>query len=374
MKHTALVSIICVATTALLLATAAVIWSYRASTRAEIVMSEPVARFGQPATIEVSDTFSGVLSIGVSSGPQLAAPSWGGIVTGLIAQPGDRLIDGDPLAVIDGVERRLAATEAPYHRSLVRSDVGADVEQLQRMLLRWGYLAELPKDPTFFHWRTSAAVSKFASDIGVHPKTTLFDPGWVVWMPPELDVVTVAALPLTVGRAAPALGENVLVATEQIDSYELTATADQELPEFPGDWTITITATVASGNQIMMKDSVIDNSALAEVLASARADGEEEPSEDKPDKGDDLELTIAAESTTTSTRLTLPATSIRTSADASVTCVFARVPDESIWGAVRVSVLEAPGVAIAVENIDDLAGFDILFNPTEVLGAPLCPS
>ncbi len=288
-------------------------------------------------------------------------------MTSVEAKPGDTISDGSEIATVDGVTRRLAVTDAPFYRSLTRGDKGDDVEQLQELLVRWGYLEQLPCDPSRFDWRSTAAVRRLGQEAGVDPVTGTFDPGWVLWAS-TADEITVAISLLRAGEPAPTLGMTVLESASVVTGYSLEAGTDDAPVHLEGKWEIKIDVESLQGIEMLSEDNVIDPAALAELLQTAELNEEIELA-----PGEVYDFTVSAESLWVREVLSIPVTSLRTSIDGSTLCVFVRDSESEPWTATLVSPAASPGSNVIIDDNQELVEREVLFNPSEVLEEPFCP-
>lgn len=147
-----------------------------------------------------------VASLKWRGGPALHAPAWSGLVTEVRAHPGDKLVTGSPVVVIDGVTRIAVASSTPFYRTLSEGDSGADVTMLRQALGALG-LGSYGTKPTF-DGRLRDAVGRLAARLGGDRNTTAFDPSWFVFLP--TTDLTVGAVKLPAAQPAPATGEEIV--------------------------------------------------------------------------------------------------------------------------------------------------------------------
>ncbi len=104
-----------------------------------------------------------------------------GVVTEVLAEPGEVLRDGSPVVRL-GPELVLGyASPRPFGRPLALDSVGADVEQLSEFLVRLGHLGETDIDQRF-DWAIGQAVKAFNESRDVANADTSFDLGTVIWL------------------------------------------------------------------------------------------------------------------------------------------------------------------------------------------------
>ncbi len=136
--------------------------------------------------------------------PALVAPAWTGTVSDVPVHPGDSVVDGTVVAVVDGISRPAVRTSRPFTRPLAPDDHGPEVAELNALLARRG----LPHgEGDRFTAGTARGVAAFSTAIGAAP-TFAFDPAWVVYL--GVDRATVATVAATVAHPAPAPGEPVV--------------------------------------------------------------------------------------------------------------------------------------------------------------------
>ncbi len=345
----------------------AYLWGERSGTEAVLVEPPPVVRAGRPTTVQMTETFSGRLSVETGDRVIVNAPGWSGLVTSVEAKSGDTVSDGSEIATVDGVARRLAVTGSPFFRPLTRGDEGDDVEQLQELLVRWGYLEQLPDNPSRFHWRSTRAVRRFGQDAGVDPATGIFDPGWVLWAPVSDEIAIVTSL-LRAGEIVPAPGMVVLESTSVIAGYSLESKTDGAPVDLEGEWEIKIGVESLRGIEMLSEDNVIGSDALEELLQAAESSEEIELA-----PGEVYGFTVSAESVWVREVLSIPVTSLRPSVDGSTLCVFVRDSENDTWNATLVSPVESPGPNVIINDAPELAEREVLFNPSAVLEDPFCP-
>lgn len=146
------------------------------------VLSAPTAR-------QVTGSQPVSLTLTWDEGRELISPGWNGVVTAVDVAPGDALVSGQQVAVIDGVARLAFASTVPFHRPLKSGDEGPDVAAVHELLLALGEIDALPGTPAFYSFATSQAVRALETRLGIAPTTGVFDSAWVAWLPaPELVI------------------------------------------------------------------------------------------------------------------------------------------------------------------------------------------
>ena len=361
MKSTILAVVVVLAA----VAAGALLWADRQDTEAELAEPVPAVRSGQPTKVAVQDSFSGTLTVQTGRSVQVKAPSWNGLITAVHLAPGDTLGDGTDVVSIDGIVRRAAVTEFPFHRALTSNDRGADVEQLHELLVRWGHLAEMPSSPDRFRYRTTVAVRSLAAELGGDSRTRFFDPSWLIWLPSGEEFV-IARLGLAVGEAAPGLAATIIESDFGIVGYSLESEGTSA--RLDGSWLLVVLDDGIRGHELTAQDGVITDDALTGLLEAA--DGAE--TIDLGAEGS-YSFTIDGDSTVDREVLSVPATSLRGSIDGTTLCVFVRNGDAEPWTALAVTPEDAPGASVVIAGMPELADREVLFNPAAVLEDPYCP-
>lgn len=199
------------------------------------------------------------LALDWSSPSPLIAPTWSGVVQAVMVKSGQKVENATPLARIDGIERRLALTPAPFALPVAYGDRGADVSMLNEFLKSQGYASS---DGDAFRGATLEGLRKYAADIGVASAGSIeaFDPAWVVYLP---SVSTVVNATLTVAAPAPAPGEEIVTLAPQVSSAALvdTATAQRLIAQEGTDEeseTPSPNVTAAPGMTLMISGEVVE--------------------------------------------------------------------------------------------------------------------
>jgi hypothetical protein len=176
-------------------------------------------------------TDAGLRASWVTPAP-VVAPSWDGIVTGVLVEPGTPVTEGLRPLSINGVDRVLVASRAPFSRPLGPDDRGADVADLNAYLRRAG----LPADAgDRFGPATARGVAALGVSLGTAP-APMFDPGLVLYLAP--GATTVESVAVGVGAPAPAVGAEVVTLSPRMVEATVIAAqddADQPAPEGPPD-------------------------------------------------------------------------------------------------------------------------------------------
>jgi hypothetical protein len=181
--------------------------------------SSPVVTEAQARTI--LDERPAAAGLEQREGASLLAPAWSGLVVASSVGPGTVLTTGSPIANVAGVLRLAASTAHPFYRPLQTDDTGADVEELNQLLVTLGHLAELPNPPSRFTLATGQGVRSLERDLGIAEPSGVFDPGWLVWLP--FEPFEVGESFLVSGAPAPAPGQPVAKAPSLLLRATLTA-------------------------------------------------------------------------------------------------------------------------------------------------------
>ncbi|WP_223622463.1 hypothetical protein [Microbacterium sp. EST19A] len=191
------------------------------------------------------------LALEWSDGAELPAPAWSGIVVRVFVQPGGILKSGEAVVDVDGVKRIAAYMNVPLYRALLPGSTGEDVKSLLEFLRGQGI--DVP-DSDRLSWDTWLQVSSFAKSIGVDTSQGLqaFDPGWLVFIPAA--ELTVSEVHVKAGRPAPASGEPVVTAMDQLMSAHIVT--PEAIAEVTEDNPITPEA-IASSTFTVPEDAVV---------------------------------------------------------------------------------------------------------------------
>lgn len=166
-----------------------------------------------------------------SSGEEVYAPAWSGLVETVGLSVGQALNSGQVVGIVGGVQRLAVHTDRPFARSLGHGDQGADVAALNVLLAS----RELEHgDGDRFNASTRRGVNALAKSLGVPgaADVTRFEPDWVLYLP--ATTITIKELSLRPGAPAPAAGEAVIVGEERIVAARIVDGATQQ-PDPAGD-------------------------------------------------------------------------------------------------------------------------------------------
>ncbi|MBP2376859.1 hypothetical protein JOF42_000354 [Microbacterium phyllosphaerae] len=166
-----------------------------------------------------------------SSGEEVYAPAWSGLVETVGLSIGQTLDSGQVVGIVGGIQRLAIHTDRPFARSLGPGDQGADVTALNAVLasrkLEHG-------DGDRFNASTRQGVRALAKALGVPgaADVTRFEPDWVLYLP--ATTITVKELSLRPGAPAPAAGEAIIVGEERIVTARIVDGATEQ-PDPAGD-------------------------------------------------------------------------------------------------------------------------------------------
>ena len=306
--------------------------------------SDPVAVVLEVERREITDVIAVSVTGSWGEPVSVAAPVWQGTVTRIDIGAGDRVMSGDAVVRVDGVDRVAVASLDPFWRVLRRRDVGDDVVMLQSWLLEAGFY-EGDADGVFGP-ELQAAVKTWSGEIGVEKPDGSFDPGWVVWIPTE--PFEVAEVALERGAPAPSGGSRILVAPMPLVSVILVDSDGRKFDEdgqwmlYVGDVEVPVVNGSVAPEGLMKLDSVLNA---------------EQPSPGRIARAEPVAV------------LAIPATAV-VSNSAGELCVF--VPDGDGFMTVPV---ELSGGRVATVNV--VAGLGpgdvVLSNPSDLFAAPSCP-
>ena len=283
-------------------------------------------------------------------GPEVAAGLARGTITAVGVAPDDTLVDGAVLFQVDGIDRIGFASSLPFYRPLASGAVGADVAQLHRMLLVFGFLDVEPANPSQANFTTGQAIAAFAESIGAE-RTTTFDPSWVVFLP-EAGLIA-ESVNLKVGLQAPPQGTVLVTTPGRVTSARLVSGNQEPLNFAPGAEYVAI---------VDSEEFAIDTSTQA--IAEADLPRLRSPKETERDG-----IPALARRKVPLQALAVPSSSVMTN-DRGALCLW--LPEDKAYRAVTVTIASARGgvtnVATGLE-----ASQQVLANPAQVLDDPQCP-
>lgn len=186
--------------------------------RAVAVLTEPTVTTGD-------DPVDAVAHVQLGTAPSLASRGGSGIVTAIVAKPGDRLRSGDAVYAVDGVRKYAMASETPPYRDLVVGSQGADVLAAERFLKAAGAFDHTPDDS--FDRASAAAAHAVGVRSGARDPGWSFTPEMVVWLPGE--GFRVGSVELALGRSEPAAGETIVTGLAPVTAVRITDGQGQAL-------------------------------------------------------------------------------------------------------------------------------------------------
>jgi hypothetical protein len=286
-------------------------------------------------------------------GASIHAPPWSGIVTRVDVLAGEVVATGAVVMAVDGIDRLAAATPSPFYRPLRLDDRGADVEALNRFLLRLGHLEELADNGLIFSSATADAVEALSEQIGAPSPTDVFDPGWVVWIPDEAFLVDQVLA--DVGSPAPVPGTPIAAGPPTLVRARVKSLAGGPLSLDPSvAYLLQVGRIKAAG--ISSKSLRVLANDLARLARGVQPLAEETNGRllrAKPLRA-----------------IALPTTAVM-SAGSGGLCVW--VPTSQEFSPVAVEAIGAQGGITRVVP-EGSALENVLTNPSEVLEDPSCPS
>lgn len=315
-------------------------------TAAAAVLSEAQAR-------TLLDEKPVAASLTAREGASIVAPAWAGLVVASYLAPGTVLTTGSGVANVGGVVRMAARTGAPFYRPLRTNDSGADVADLNRLLLKLGHITALPEPADRFTLATAAGVRSLERGLGVTAPTGDFDPGWVVWLP--FEPFEAGESSLVTGAPAPAPGQSLAKEPSRLLRVTLAAANPGEALALDPmvEW-VFVTNRQRFG--VDPRTLELEAAALPEVQKLLK------PKQERLDG-----LVQRAEPLNV---VAIPSTAVQVGRGGDL-CAW--VPESAGYRAVPVKVASARA---SVTNVTEglSAGARVLANPADVLDAPQCPS
>ncbi|MGE0598903.1 MAG: hypothetical protein AB7J35_03645 [Dehalococcoidia bacterium] len=283
-------------------------------------------------------------------GPDVNAGAAHGTVTSVTVEPGDRLVDGVVLFQIDGIDRIGFASSVPFYRALSSGAEGEDVAELHRLLVSLELLDSPPSEPEVATFATGQAVADLADQLGA-PRTTTFDPGWVIFLPAEGLVAD--SVNLKVGQPAPGQGQVIITTPGTVTSARLASGNQEPLTFSPGVEYV----AVVDGEEFAI-DTATQSIAEAD-LPRLRA-----PKETERDG-----IPALTRRKVPLQALAAPSSSVMTN-PAGTLCLW--LPEGNGYRSTTVTVAGARGGVTNIASGLD-ASQQVLANPAQVLDDPQCP-
>ncbi|HLF43825.1 MAG TPA: hypothetical protein VJA46_09905 [Acidimicrobiia bacterium] len=305
------------------------------------VLEAPVEPVSAVAVRQVvDDAKPAIAQVIFDDAPSLTVNDVTGLVTAVPVVAENVIDDGDTVLEVDRVPRIGYLGPAPFHRSLVVGDVGADVALLAEVLVRWG-LMSLHEGATYDQ-AVRSGVAALAARVGVSSDGRVFDRSWLVWIGP--DPFPVSTLPALVGDR---VTDGFVVATGLAPVKSVTVVEASGSPLMaPGEWVFE-----ADGVSTVLSDGVVAEDDLAQ-FGSAPVDG--------------LAGTVHRSTAREVSMIAATAVQVGTEGEA---CVWV---DEG--GAFRPVEVEVSGGRASLSEVTGLVdGAVVLVNPAAVLDDPACP-
>lgn len=292
----------------------------------------------------------------------IRAPGWTGLVQKVLVAPGQTVVSGTPIAVIDDVQRIAMRTPLPFSRSLRSGDKGQDVADLQAALTSLGYYAGLIDG--VYGADTGLAVKALQGwGLGVRAPSTTFDPTHVIWLPVDSFVVDEVAF--DVATPAPAPGTEILSAVRQLWVAALANDAGVPMPQLAEPYVLSI------GRESF---GIVDGPRLSddvgERVDEAARDGvifPREPLEGQADDTTEFDGTIQLSSPRL--QAVVPAGAVVGEADSDRQCLF--IGSGASFNPLLVSVTSA-GLGTVSVDPPPPADAAVLANPLDVLPNATC--
>ncbi|MGE3074197.1 MAG: hypothetical protein AB7N24_13165 [Dehalococcoidia bacterium] len=283
-------------------------------------------------------------------GPEVAAGVTRGTITSVSATPGEALADGAVLFQVDGIDRIGFASSVPFYRTISVGTEGEDVAELHRLLVSLELLDSPPSEPEVATFATGQAVADLAGLLGA-PRTTTFDPGWVIFLPAE-DLVA-DSVNLKVGQQAPPQGQVIITTPGTVTSARLVSGNQEPLNFAPGVEYV----AVVDGEELAI-DTTSQSIAEAD-LPRLRA-----PKETERDG-----IPALTRRKVPLQALAVPSSSVMTN-PAGTLCLW--LPEGNGYRSTTVTVAGARGGVTNIASGLD-ASQQVLANPAQVLDNPQCP-
>lgn len=274
---------------------------------------------------------------------EVFAPNWSGVVTDIYRAAGETVTSGESVLSINGVDRLAFASNQPLWRPLRRGDTGADVDELQRLLVAKGYDVQPDGE---FGATTQEAVKLLEASLGISKPSGVFDPGWVLWLPSE--TFQISSIAISVGSPAPSAGSVVLAGPPPLLHVEFQD--DQDVPlDLSGPWVFT-----SAGLEYSILDGSLEPDSLTRLQGATGSEV--------------LSISGRVISQTPIEVIGVPATAVMSSADGDL-CVWVPGPDGYLPRSVE---LEGGAVAQVFVLSGLSAGDQVLANPADILSSQTC--
>lgn len=291
---------------------------------------------------------------------ELRSPGLSGIVTKVMIEPGDSVENWTVILAVDGIQRVALRTAEPFYRPLSYRSRGADVLQLEQVLVQAGLLEGEPD--TLFDRATRNAVKEFESALGVDLPQGVFDPEYVIWLP--RPIVIVDEVRQSVFDTAPTQGE-VIAATERpLESLQLTDVNGDAIAELePGVFELSVGRTVLG--------VISDPQELAPTIQKAfQAIDRTAPSPAASASQDTTAIRAEMRRVTPLSVVTVPTSAVATDQTGTRFCVWV------LRGTIHEPVDVNPvGGSLGATHLTTVLpdNAELLVNPLDILEDPSCP-
>ena len=344
------VLVLALAVAVLVLAPAAfLVWALNRPPALEGVTTTP-----EPLLVEVSEVTTSAsqeaeLTLTWSAVESLVAPAWSGLVTEVFVGPGDVIGSTDRVLNVGGLDRIAYHAPRPFYRPIRKGDSGPDVEAFHQLLADLG-LIEGEALGDVASSTTVRAIGMLAAQLGGSAKTTVFDPGWVVWLPtPEFEVGELLVEP---GQPAPPQGQPFAVSGQRIESAVIS---DVQVPPDLADldWVVDvggIELPVEISSPVELAASVLDE------LEKLVEPGFEEP------------IPVVLRLTEPASRTVVPVSAVAVS-ESGDTCVWQPGPEGPEPVAVELGRTRGDVVEV-VAGVE--LGSQVVANPVEAFDGGVC--
>lgn len=320
------------------------VWLRSQEDHLEALSPDPEPILVEVAPSETTGARAVLISVELGATPLLVAEA-PGVVREWLIGVGDVVVEGTGVLVVDDQILIGVASRRPFWRVLKVGMSGDDVQDLESLLVRLGYLEAEPDD--FFTQPTADAVRSLATDLGVGKPDGSFDPGWTVWLPD--DRFEVKGLEVRVGQRLGGPGSVTARGVAPVTEATITQINGEPI-DAEGHWMLAI-----DDDRIPVVDGQIgDND--RQRLASYFAEG-------------NPTMTGVLERAEPITAFRVPAAAVVSGASGDL-CVW--VGTAGSFSGVAVSIID--GRAGTVDVRGDLhPGDPILANPQMVLENSTCP-
>jgi hypothetical protein len=153
------------------------------------------------------------------------APRWEGVVTSVLVDAGEPVVDGSPILRLNGIEIRHYVLDSPFYQAVCEGDTILASEMRHVLELSGagsGSGDRVNRDDL-------AGMRRYAAEIGIADAKGLscFDPGWILTSPDGMHGID--KINVKVGMEAPALGETVLEGIPLLAAFRITGDSGSEV-------------------------------------------------------------------------------------------------------------------------------------------------